>query len=331
MTIDLSTTYLGIKLKSPLIASASPLTGNLPSLAALEQAGAAAAILPSLFEEQVEHEQEQLYRLHHLQSESSAESQSYFSERDSYYTGPDQYLQLIRDAKQTVSIPIIASFNGASDGGWVHYCHLMEQAGADALELNIYIIPINPNETATAIEQDYLHLVASVRAKISIPLAVKIGPYISALPNFARNLVDAGADGLVLFNRYLAPDIDLEKLSFEPALQLSSPEELRVALRWIAILRDQIKCSIGATGGVHNGLDAAKACSVGADAVLIASVLLKHGASHLAVIRDELIRWMLENDYRSVEQLKGSMSLRNCADPQQLFRANYMKALTSFT
>ncbi len=331
MTIDLSTTYLGIKLESPFVASACPLTGKLDSLKALERAGASAAVLPSLFEEQIEHEQQQLDRLHQFQTDSTAESLDYFPKLDTYNTGPDQYLQWIHDAKQAVSIPIIASLNGSSDGGWVHYSHLMEQAGADALELNIYTVPTNSSESAADIERGYCDLVASVRTKVTIPLAIKIGPYFSALPNLTKNLVHAGADGLVLFNRYLAPDIDLEKLSFDPTLQLSTSEDLRVAIRWIAILRDQFKGSIAATGGIHSGLDAAKVLLVGADALLIASALLSRGTAHLTQIRKELVQWMTDHEYRSIEQLKGSMSLQNCPNPQELWRANYMKALTSFT
>lgn len=331
MTINLTTHYLGLQLKSPFVASSCPLTRKTDLLQALEQAGASAAVLPSLFEEQIEHEQEQLDRLYQFEYDSTAESVSHFPKLDSYNTGPDQYLQSIRDAKKAVSIPIIASLNGATKGGWMHYAHLIEQAGADALELNIYNIPTNFGETAAGVESGYCDLVAAVRGKVAIPLAVKIGPYFSAIPNFATNLAQAGADGLVLFNRYLAPDIDLETLTFEPAINLSASEELRVALRWIAILRDQFKGSIAATGGVHDGLDVVKSLLVGADALLMASALLKHGTDHLTRLRTELIRWMTDHNYVSVEQLKGSMSMKNCANPEGLKRASYMKALTSFT
>ncbi|WP_372897128.1 dihydroorotate dehydrogenase-like protein [Stieleria sp.] len=329
--IDLSTSYLGLELKNPFIASASPLTGSVESLLHLERAGAAAVVLPSLFEEQIEHEREQFEQLNAYQSDSMAESLSFFPDLERYNTGPEEYLQLIRDAKESLCIPVIASLNGFSSGGWKYYGELMEQAGADALELNIYLVPTDPSVSSSDVERHYRELVLSVREQLRIPLAVKMGPFFSSPATFGSDLVESGAAGLVLFNRFLSPEIDLETLEFVPALQLSQPEELRLALRWIAILRDRIQASIAATGGVHSGLDAAKALLVGADAVMIASTLLKHGIDHLPVMRNELVQWMDENGYFSVEQLKGSMSMDNCSNPEGLKRANYMKALTSYT
>lgn len=329
--IDISTTYLGLKLDSPFVASASPLTGSLESLLHLERAGAAAVVLPSLFEEQIEHEREEFERLYEYQSDSTAESLSYFPGLDHYNSGPEDYLQLIRDAKDNLTVPVIASLNGFSSGGWKYYGELMEQAGADALELNIYLVPTDPNVSSADVERHYRALVAESREQLSIPLAVKIGPYFSSPASFGLGLIESGASGLVLFNRFLSPDIDLEELDFVPALQLSSPEELRLALRWIAILRDHCEASLAATGGVHSGLDAAKALLVGADAVMMASTLLIHGIDHFPAIRKELVDWMESNGYHSVEQLKGSMSMRNCSNPEGLKRANYMKALTSYT
>ncbi|MDV6032763.1 MAG: dihydroorotate dehydrogenase-like protein [Phycisphaera sp. RhM] len=330
-TIDLSTSYLGLDLKNPFIASASPLTGSVESLLHLERAGAAAVVLPSLFEEQIEHEREQFEQLNAFQSDSMAESLSFFPDLERYNTGPEEYLQLIRDAKESLCIPVIASLNGFSSGGWKYYGELMEQAGADALELNIYLVPTDPSVSSSDVERHYRELVLSVREQLRIPLAVKMGPFFSSPGTFGSDLVESGAAGLVLFNRFLSPDIDLETLEFVPALQLSQPEELRLALRWIAILRDRIQASLAATGGVHSGLDTAKALLVGADAVMIASTLLKHGIDHLPVLRNELVQWMDENGYFSVEQLKGSMSMDNCSNPEGLKRANYMKALTSYT
>jgi dihydroorotate dehydrogenase (fumarate) len=329
--IDLSTDYLGLKLKNPFIASASPLTGSLESLLHLERAGASAVVLPSLFEEQIEHEREEFERLNVFQADSIAESLSFFPELDGYNTGPEYYLELIREAKENLNIPVIASLNGFSSGGWKFYGELMEQAGADALELNIYLVPTDPNVSSSDVERHYRDLVTAVREELRIPLAVKLGPHFSSPATFGNDLIQSGAAGLVLFNRYLSPDIDLETLEFVPALELSQPDELRTALRWIAILRDRCSASLAATGGVHSGLDAAKALLVGADAVMIASTLLKNGIDHLGVMIGQLSDWIVENEYESAEQLKGSMSLENCGNPEGLKRANYMKALTSYT
>lgn len=331
MNTNLETRYLGLVLKNPLVVSACPLTGDIDYLRKLEEAGAAAAVLPSLFEEQIEHDETELHRVLARQTESFAESLTYFPEMDDYNTGPSDYLHHLEQAKQVIGIPLIGSLNGTSQGGWIRYARLIEEAGADALELNIYIVSTDPNETAAQIEQRYLDLVAEVQQSISIPVAVKIGPYFSSLPNFARRLVEAGASGLVLFNRYLEPDIDLETLEVQPRLELSTRHEVRLPLRWIAILRDQLTVSLAATSGVHFSDDVVKVLLAGADVAMMASVLMRFGPSAISKLLDELRYWLEEREYESVEQLKGSMSRANCPNPAGLDRANYMHALVNFT
>ena len=252
MSVDLSTTYLGLKLKNPLVISACPLTAEIDQLRRLEQAGAAAAVLPSLFEEQIEHDAEEMTKVHEFGTESFAESLTYFPEPEDYRTGPEEYLETIADAKKAVTIPIIASLNGASKGGWVRYAKMMQDAGADALELNIYFVAADLDMTSRDVESRYLDLVAAVKQSISIPLAVKVGPYFSAMGNMGVRLAEAGADGLVLFNRFFQPDIDLETMEAQPRLHLSTPAELLVPLRWIAILHGRVEASLAATGGIHD-------------------------------------------------------------------------------
>jgi dihydroorotate dehydrogenase (fumarate) len=332
MSVDLSTNYLGMKLKHPLgVAACPPLTGNLEMLRRLEEAGAAFAVMPSLFEEQIEHDELELARLFEYQTESFAESLTYFPEPQDYNTGPRKYLQHIEAAKQTISIPVIGSLNGSSKGGWIRYAKEIEEAGADALELNIYFVPTDPDMTSADVEQRYVDLVADVRQSVSIPLAVKIGPNFTSLPNFAQRLVDAGANGLVLFNRYVEADIDLETLQIKPDLVLSNRHEARVPIRWIAVLRDQLNASLAATSGVHRMQGAVKLLLAGADVTMMASILLMKGPGILTTILDEMHAWLEENEYESIEQMKGSMSHGNCPDPSALERANYMKALTSYT
>jgi dihydroorotate dehydrogenase (fumarate) len=331
VSVDLTTKYLGLELKNPLAASASPLTGDLDSLRRLQDAGASAAVWPSLFEEQIEHEQMELDRLYTQRVDTYAESLTYFPEPEDYHTAPEDYLKGMSEAKKALAIPLIGSLNGSSRGGWVRYAKLIEEAGADALELNIYFVATDVAMSSADVEQRYVDLVADVKQSLTIPLAIKIGPYFSGLPHFAAQLVEAGADGLVLFNRFLEPDLDLENLQFRPSLLLSNRSELRLPLRWIAILRDQLSISLAATSGVHHTEDVVKALLVGADATMMASVLLQRGAGYLAQMLQELENWLEENEYTSVEQLKGSMSRIHCADPSQLERANYMKALVSYT
>lgn len=333
MSVDLSTKYLGLNLKNPLAVSAcSSLTGHLDTLRRLEDAGASMAVLPSLFEEQIEHEEIEVARLYEFQTESFAESLTHFPELHDYNTGPSEYLDHLEAAKQAVSIPVIGSLNGSSEGGWIRYAKLIEESGADALELNIYFVPTNPLMTSFDVEQRYVDLVAAVRQSVSIPLAVKIGQNFTSLPNFAQRLVEAGADGLVLFNRYLEADIDLERLQFKPDLVLSNRHEARVPIRWIAILKDELpQVSFAATSGVHRMQGVVKLLLAGADVTMMASILLIKGPEFLSTLLDDVRTWLEENEYDSVEQLKGSMSRGNCPDPSALERANYMQALTTYT
>lgn len=331
MKPELSVSYMGFSLKNPIIASSSPLTGNLESLIELQNSGVAAVVLPSLFEEQVEHVEIELANLYDYQSDSHAESSGYFAEMDSYNTGPTRYLELIRQAKRTLTIPVIASLNGSTRGGWLRYAQSIEQSGADAIELNIYSIPCELEINAVDLETEYCKLVEELRSRISIPIAVKIGSCFTSIPSFVESLVDSGANALVLFNRYLAPDIDFETLSFKPMLELSQPSELRQTLRWIAILCDQIEASIAATGGIHSSDDAIKALLVGADVTMMASALLQKGPGLIREVLDKMERWLIDNEYSSVHQLQGSMSWNRCSNPDDLLRANYLRSLTSYT
>ena len=332
MSVDLTTYYLGMKLDNPLgVAACPPLTGNVATLKRLEQAGASVVVLPSLFEEQIEHEEAEIQALYEFQTESFAESLTHFPELDTYNTGPDQYLQHVEDAKNALSIPVIGSLNAGSDGGWVRHAKLIQDAGADALELNIYFVPTDPDLTARDVEQRYVDLVAKVSQSVSIPVAVKIGQNFTALPHFAQQLVAAGAEGLVLFNRYLEADIDLEKLQFKPDLVLSNRHEARVPIRWIAVLRDQLQASLGATSGVHRVQRVDKFLLAGGDATLMASALMKKRPAFITQLLHDLRLWLEDNEYQSVEQLKGSMSRGNAPDPGALERANYMKALISYS
>ena len=332
MAVDMTTRYLGMPLKHPLgIAACAPLTGDLNSLCRLEEAGASFAVLPSLFEEQIEHEELQVARMVEYQTESFAEALSHFPELGEFRTSTEKYLEHITAAKAAVQIPIIGSLNGASPGGWVRYARAIEEAGADALELNIYIVPTDLSCSAAEVEQRYVDLVARVRQSVTIPLAVKIGQNFTSLPHFAQQLVSAGADGLVLFNRYLEADIDLEALQFKPDLVLSNRHEARIPIRWIAILRDQLETSFAATSGIHRMEGVIKLLLAGADATMVASVVLMYGPTVLQEILGSVRNWLEENEYESIEQLKGSMSRGNCPDPGLLERANYMKALTTYT
>lgn len=331
MSVDLSTTYLGLKLRNPLVISACPLTGEIEQLKRLEEAGAAGAVLPSLFEEQIEHESQELARVQEFGAESFAEALSYFPRQEDYRTGPEEYLETIAKAKKAVQMPIIASLNGASRGGWVRYAKMMEEVGADALELNVYYVAADPDVDGRDVENLYLELIADVRRSISIPLAVKFGPFFSAMAHMAVQMVEAGADGLVLFNRFYQPDIDLENLEAQPRLRLSDPDELLVPLRWIALLHGRVRASLAATGGIHDAAGLAKVLLAGADVGMVASVLYRKGVGEVAHILDGLRQWMEQKEYASVEQLQGSMSRENCPDPTAFQRGNYMKTLTSFT
>jgi dihydroorotate dehydrogenase (fumarate) len=331
MSVELSTRYLGLALKNPLVVSACSLTGDLETLRRLEDAGAAAAVLPSLFEEQIEHDQMAVHNFYESTSEAFPEALTFFPEVEDYNAGPGRYLEHLSAAKAALSIPVIASLNGVSTGGWLRHARLIQDAGADALELNVYFVATDPDETAEQIEARYVELVADVRRSVSIPLAVKIGPFFSALPNMARKLTKVGADGLVLFNRFLQPDIDLATLSVAPHLVLSTSDELRLPLRWVAILRPQLKASLAATTGVHTAEDVLKLLLAGADVAMLASALYKYGSGHLGAILAGVRSWLEEHEYESVSQMKGSLSRDNAPDPAAFERANYIKALVDFS
>ncbi len=331
MSIDLSTKYLGLQLKNPLVIAACPLTQQVDSLKRLEDAGAAAAVLPSLFEEQIVHEDVALSEVQDFGTESFAEALTYFPDPGDYRTGPDAYLEKITAAKKAVSIPVIASINGTSKGGWTRYAKLMQDAGADAIELNIYSVATDLETSGADVEAQYLDLVAAVKASVSVPLAVKVGPYFSAMANMAKRLDDAGADGLVLFNRFIQPDIDLEELETSTKLVLSSDYELLLPVRWVAILRGKIAASLAITSGIHDAAGMMKSLLVGADVGMIATAIYKQGFGVVDRMLAEMQAWMESKEYASVEQLKGSMSREKCPDPNAFARGNYMKALTSFS
>ena len=328
---DLRTTYLGLRLRSPLVASASPLTGHLDSLLALEQAGASAVVLPSLFEEEVESDSMLLHERLETGALSFPEATDFFPAREFDDIGPQRHVKLTAVAKDALSVPVIASVNGTTPGGWVQYARLMQEAGADAIELNLYSIGADWLRSAAYVEDGYLEVVRLVRDAIDVPLVVKLSPYLSSTANFARRVVEAGADGLALFNRFYQPDIDLDTLDVLPRVDLSDPREMRLPLRWLAILRPQLpSTSLAATTGVHSGLDAAKALLVGADVVMMTSALLRHGPTHLARVETELNNWLAERGYDSVDQARGSVSHGHAADPTGFERANYLRTLASY-
>jgi len=326
--MDLTTKYLGLSLKNPLVVSASPLSEHLGNLKKMEQAGAAAVVMHSLFEEQIELESEALDRS--LSMGGSAEAASYFPNVDSYRIGPETYLENLAKAKASVKIPIIASLNGASSGGWTDYAKKMQEAGADAIELNIYTIPTDPRVNAAEIEQRYCDLVKDVKASVQIPVAVKLCPYFSAMVNMATQLDQAGADGLVLFNRFYQPDFDLEALEVVPSLQLSTPYELLLRLHWVAILCGRVRPDLAITGGVHTSYDVLKAMMAGAQVTMMASAILKRGIDYIATVLGELQTWMEEHEYESIKQMQGSMSQKSVADPKSFLRGNYLKVLSSY-
>ncbi|MEN4012171.1 MAG: dihydroorotate dehydrogenase-like protein [Chloroflexota bacterium] len=327
---DLSTSYLGLKLKNPLVASASPLSKKVESVRRLEEAGVSAVVMYSLFEEQITHESLALDHYLTRGSESFAEAITYFPDLEKYNVGPESYLELIYRIKKAVTIPVIGSLNGISTGGWVDYAHRIQDAGADALELNIYYLPTDPKLTSQELEQNYVQLVKDVRSQIKIPLAVKLSPYFTALPNLAAQLSDAGADGLVLFNRFYQPDLDIESLDVIPNLALSTSDDLRLPLRWIAILHKRVKADLALSSGVHSATDVVKALMAGAKAATTTSELLAKGIGRATEILADLNQWMDEFEYASVEQMIGSMSHQAVAEPAAFERANYMKALSSF-
>jgi dihydroorotate dehydrogenase (fumarate) len=326
--MDLTTTYLGLKLRTPLVPSASPLSEEVDNIRKMEDAGASAVVLYSLFEEQLRQERMELHSHMEHGTFSFAEALTYFPEPNEYHLGPDGYLKHISHAKEAVDIPIIASLNGSSVGGWTQYAKAIQQAGADALELNIYYIPTDAEVTAAEVEQTYLDILKSVKAELTIPVAVKLSPFFTNFANMAKRLDEAGADALVLFNRFYQPDIDLESLEVKPNILLSTPMAMRVPLRWLAILHGKLKANLAATSGIHRGSDVLKALMAGADVTMLCSVLIRHGLRQIEIIEHNLSAWMEEHEYESVSQLKGSLSQRNCADPSAFERAQYMRAIS---
>jgi len=328
--MDLRTRYLGLELKNPVVASASPLSRTLDNMKRLEDAGAAAIVMYSLFEEQIAHEAEELDHYLRYGTESFAEALSYFPETAEYNLGPGSYVDLLAKAKKSLGIPVIGSLNGISVGGWVNYAKQLQAAGADAIELNVYYIPTDPLLSSADVEGRYLEVLHAVKKAVTLPVAVKLSPFFSSMANMANRLVDAGADGLVMFNRFYQPDINLEQLEVVPEVNLSDSTEARLPMRWIAILHGRVKASLAATSGIHTAADVLKVVMAGADVAMMCSALLKHGPDHVRQVLTDMREWMLEHEYVSIQQMKGSMSQRSVTDPSAFERANYMKALNRY-
>jgi dihydroorotate dehydrogenase (fumarate) len=328
--MNLKTTYMGLDLKNPLVSAAGPLSREIGTIRQLEDAGAAAIVLHSLFEEQLSFEAAELDHYLTHGTESYVEARTYFPDAGDYKLGPDDYLEYIAKAKKAVHIPIIASLNGVTPGGWIDYAALMEKAGADALELNIYFIPTDPRLSSEDVERLYLTILEAVKGQVRIPVAMKLSPFFSAMGSMARRLDEAGADALVLFNRFYQPDIDLETLEVVPNLVLSTPHAMRLPLRWVAILYGQLKASLAGASGIASGHDVLKMMMAGADVVQICSAVLRKGPRELSVMLKDMQAWMEEKEYESIEQMKGSMSQRSCREPAAFERANYIKTLRSY-
>jgi dihydroorotate dehydrogenase (fumarate) len=329
--MDLSTTYLGLNLKNPIVPSAGPLSHSLDTMKRLEAAGASAIVMYSLFEEQISHEAAELDHYMQYGTESFAEATSYFPEADEYNLGPKEYIDHLHKTKEELEIPVIGSLNGISTGGWISYAKKIEEAGADALELNVYHIPTDPALDAGQVEQRYIDVLQAVKSSVKIPVAMKLSPFFSNMANMAHKLDETGVDALVLFNRFYQPDIDLEELEVTPNVILSTPQALRLPLRWVAILHGRIKANLAATSGVHTAQDVLKMLMAGADITMMCSALLKHGPSHIAELLTDVTQWMIDHEYVSVSQMKGSMSQKSVGDPATFERANYMKALSTYT
>lgn len=328
--MDLTTKYMGMKLKNPLVPSASPLSKEVSNVKQMEDSGAAAVVLESLFEEQITHESQELDHFLSHGAESFAEALSYFPEPEVYDFGPDEYLNHIRKVKEAVDIPVIASLNGVSKGGWVEYARKMQDAGADALELNSYYLATDLELDSKKIEDNYVEILKAVKSTVTIPVAYKLSPFFTSIAGMAKKFDQAGADALVLFNRFYQPDIDLESLEVVPNLILSTSESMRLPMRWIAVLYAKIKADLAATSGIHTGQDAIKMVMAGADVTMLCAVLFKKGIREIGHILTEINKWMEENEYQSIEQMKGSMSYKNVAEPAAYARANYMKVLKSY-
>jgi dihydroorotate dehydrogenase (fumarate) len=325
--MDLTTIYLGFKLPHPIIPGASPLVDDIDMVRRLEDAGAPAIIMHSVFEEQIESERNSTLMAMELSADSYAEAQSYFPSMSEYRLGPDQYLEQIRRIKETVSIPVIGSLNGVTDSGWLDYARLIQQAGADALELNTYFLASDPAETSEMVEKRGLDILRSVKREVSIPVSVKLSMFYSALPNFAYQLDAQGADGIVLFNRFYQPDIDIENLEVTASLQLSDSSELLPRLRWTAMLSGRVRASLGISGGVHTPADVVKSIMAGANTVQVVSALLRNGPEYLGKLREGMVAWMEEHEYESLAQMHGSMSLFRSPNPAAFERANYQRIL----
>lgn len=328
--MDLTTQYLGLKLKSPLVPSASPLTEDLKNIKKLEEAGASAVVLPSIFEEQIRSEQLDLHFYQTQGTYSYAESLTYFPEMDEYRFALDKYLELIRKAKENVEIPIIASLNGATLGGWSDFAKKIEEAGADALELNLYFIPTDIEQSGELVENTYIEIIKNVRNTVKIPLAVKLSPFFTNFANFARKVEQTGANALVLFNRFYQPDVDLEALEVRPSIHLSTSHANRLPMRWIAILKHKIKLDFAATSGIHSSDDVIKMLLVGANVTMLCSALLKNGIFYLLQLERELLEWMEEHEYESVQQMIGVMSQEKTPNPSEYERAQYIKAISNY-
>ena len=328
--MDLTTKYMGMTLKSPLVVSASPLSRNIDGIKRIEDSGAAAMVLYSIFEEQIENEQKELNYITTVGTESFAESLSYFPQVNDFNLGPDEYLELIRQAKESVNIPVIASINGKTMGGWTDFAKQMQSAGADGIELNIYNIPTSMELSPLELENNYLDILKAVKNAVTIPVALKLSPFFTNFAYSAKKFDEAGADSLVLFNRFYQPDINLDELEVEPHIILSNPTDLRLPMRWIAILKGRIFADLAATSGIHYGEDVIKMLLVGANVTMLCSTLLRYGVDYVKDIQQEVIEWMTEHEYESVMQLQGSMSQLNVADPSSYERAQYMKALNNY-
>lgn len=329
--MDLSTTYLGMELKNPLVVASSPLSREIDTVKQLEDKGASAIVMWSLFEEQLQFESKELAHFLEHGAESFAEAMSYFPEAQDYKTGPEEYLNHIKALKDAVDMPVIASLNGVSTGGWIDHALKMQDAGADALELNVYYIPTDPQLGATNVEDIYVEVLQSVKSKVKIPVSIKLSPYFTSMIGMANRLVGAGADGLVMFNRFYQPDIDIENLEVSPNLLLSTPQEMRLPMRWIAILKGRVNASLAATTGIYTAEDVLKMMMAGADVTMLCSALLRHGVGRVEEILADMKTWMEEHEYDSINTMKGSMSQKSCPEPAAFERANYMKMLQSYT
>ncbi|MCL5266999.1 MAG: dihydroorotate dehydrogenase-like protein [Bacteroidetes bacterium] len=328
--MEMKTRYLGIELKNPIVPSASPLSRDIDNMKRLEDSGASAIVIYSLFEEEIAHESAELDHYLHYGTEGYAEALTYLPRADEYNLEPDAYIELLRKAKSSLGIPVIPSLNGITPGGWTKYAKYFEDAGADAIELNVYYIPTDARLPSADVEQRYVDVLTAVREAVKIPIAAKLSPYFSSFSNVAERIINAGADGLVMFNRFYQPDINLEKLEINPGVMLSDSNASRLSMRWVAIFYGRLKASLAASSGIHTAEDVLKLVMAGADVTMMCSALLKHGPEHIKKVLADLTKWMEDHEYQSIEQMKGSMSQKSVADPAAFERANYVKALNRY-